>query len=123
MYKVKIIKSFSSAHYLPNYKGSCESLHGHNWKVEVIASTKDIDSSGMVIDFRKLKQITASAIETLDHKCLNDLTYFKQNVPSSETIARYLFGQIEEQLPKERNLEEVRVWETENSCASYSRKI
>lgn len=123
MYKVKIIKSFSSAHYLPNYKGSCESLHGHNWKVEVTALSEDIDSSGMVIDFRKLKRITASAIKTLDHKCLNDLVYFKQNSPSSEVIARYLFDQIEKQLPKGKGLEEVRVWETENSCASYSRKI
>ncbi len=121
MYKAKIIKSFSSAHYLPHYKGSCESLHGHNWKVEVEVCSKKLDRSGMVIDFRKLKKITGSVIERLDHQCLNDLDFFKEKAPSSETIAQYIFKEIEKQIPQSRHLERVKVWETETSSASYSR--
>ncbi|MCF7916720.1 MAG: 6-carboxytetrahydropterin synthase QueD [Candidatus Omnitrophica bacterium] len=120
MYKVKIIKSFSSAHYLPEYRGSCEALHGHNWKVEVVVATKNLDSSGMVIDFRKLKKITEAVISELDHSCLNDLSYFKKNPPSSEKIAQYLYEKLSLQLPQNCKLHEVMVWETENSCATYS---
>lgn len=120
MYKVKIIKSFSSAHYLPEYKGSCEALHGHNWKVEVVVAAKKLDSSGMVIDFRKLKKITEAAISELDHSCLNDLQYFKDNPPSSEKIAQYIYEKLSLQLPQNSRLHEIMVWETENSCAAYS---
>ncbi|MDO9070229.1 MAG: 6-carboxytetrahydropterin synthase, partial [Deltaproteobacteria bacterium] len=35
MYEVKIVTQFAAAHRLENFKGKCESLHGHNWKVEV----------------------------------------------------------------------------------------
>ncbi len=120
MYKVKITKSFSAAHYLPYYKGSCESLHGHNWKVEVVVSGEELDSSSMVIDFRKLKKITLSVIEKLDHKCLNELEFFNEKAPSSETIAFYIYEEIKQQLPKNRHLDEVKIWETESSSASYS---
>ncbi len=120
MYKVKIIKSFSSAHYLPQYKGSCEALHGHNWKVEVVVSRQKLDNSGMVIDFRKLKKITGDVLAELDHSCLNDLDYFKNNPPSSEKIAQYIYEKISRQLPKDSKLHEVKVWETDNSGATYS---
>lgn len=121
MYKVKIIKSFSSAHYLAQYKGSCESLHGHNWKVEVVVLSEKLDNLGMVIDFRKLKKITNLAIKRLDHKCLNDLEYFKANTPSSENIARYIYNEVSKKMPENCQLDKVRVWETDNSCASYSK--
>lgn len=121
MYRVKVIKSFSSAHYLPNYKGSCEALHGHNWKVEVVVSSECLSNSGMVFDFRKLKQIVTTALNELDHKCLNELDFFKSNPPSSETIACYIFNKIEKKIPEGRCLEKVEVWETETSSASYSK--
>lgn len=120
MYKVKIIKSFSSAHYLPNYRGSCETLHGHNWKVEVLVSAQELNSSAMVIDFRKLKEITSSVIGRLDHRCLNDLDFFQNNSPSSEVIARYIFDEIKKKLPANRQLDAIWVWENENSAAVYS---
>ncbi|MFO8052449.1 MAG: 6-carboxytetrahydropterin synthase QueD [Candidatus Omnitrophota bacterium] len=122
MYKVKIFKSFSSAHYLAQYKGSCESLHGHNWKVEVVVESEKLNGLGMVIDFRQLKKITGLVIEELDHKCLNDLEYFKVNTPSSEIIAQYIYEKINKQLPQNCQLDKVRVWETDNSCATYSNK-
>ncbi|MCF7873425.1 MAG: 6-carboxytetrahydropterin synthase QueD [Candidatus Omnitrophica bacterium] len=122
MYKVKIIKSFSSAHYLAQYKGSCESLHGHNWKVEVVVQSEELNDLGMVMDFRQLKKITVSIIEKLDHKCLNDLEYFKINTPSSEKIAQYIYEKVSQKLPQDCQLDEVKVWETDNSCATYSKK-
>lgn len=119
MHKAKIISHFSAAHSLRGYKGKCEALHGHNWKVEVMVSASKLNSLGMVIDFSELKKITTGVLEELDHKYLNDFAYFKENNPSSEQIARYIFVKLKA-LISNCKLEEVRVWETETSCAFYT---
>jgi len=121
MYKVKIIKQFSAAHSLDNYKGKCEALHGHNWKVEVLASSLKLNSSGMVVDFSDLKKATSNVLEELDHCHLNEIVYFKEHNPSSEEIAKYIFDKLKDEITvKGCKLEEIRVWETETSCAIYS---
>ena len=130
MYKVKIISRFSAAHSLRNYKGKCEALHGHNWRVEVLVSSLKLNSSGMVIDFIDLKKITSNALEELDHHHLNELDYFsakggsasggKGHNPSSEEIAKYIFNKLKDEITaKGCKLEKVRVWETDTSCAVY----
>ena len=120
MHKVEITTYFSSAHFLRGYKGKCESLHGHNWKVVVLVSSKELKSDGMVIDFSQLKKITNAALVELDHKNLNDLEYFKEYNPSSENIAKYIYIKLKQEIvSKGCALEEIRVWETENSCAIY----
>jgi len=120
MYKIKIITSFSAAHFLRNYKGKCENLHGHNWKVEVCLISASLNQSGMVMDFSKLKIITNKVLADLDHKTLNNLAPFKRSNPSSEEIAKYLFIKLRQKISaKKCNLYEVRVWETDNACASY----
>ena len=120
MYKVKIISQFSAAHSLRNYKGKCETLHGHNWKVEVLTSSLKLNSSGMVMDFSDLKKITSNVLEELDHRHLNELDYFTTHNPSSEEIAKYIFDKLKEPITvKGCKLEEIRVWETDSSCAVY----
>ncbi|MBU1112491.1 MAG: 6-carboxytetrahydropterin synthase QueD [Candidatus Omnitrophica bacterium] len=124
MYKVKVLSNFSAAHFLRNYKGKCENLHGHNWKVEVVVASLKLNSLGMVMDFSDLKKLTKNMLEELDHACLNDLEYFSakggKHNPSSEEIARYIFDKLKT-LIAEKNcqLEEILVWETESSCATY----
>jgi len=120
MYKAKIIRQFSAAHSLRNYKGKCEALHGHNWKVEVLVSSLKLNSSGMVMDFSDLKRLTSNVLEGLDHCHLNELDYFKEHNPSSEEIARYIFTKLKEEISTRGcKLEEIRVWETDSSCAVY----
>lgn len=122
MYKVKIISHFCAAHSLREYKGKCENLHGHNWKVEALVSSLRLDSCGMVMDFSDLKKILNCVLEKLDHKHLNDLSYFTKVNPSSEELARYIFNELKPLIPKSQcKLEEIRVWETEGSCAIYKK--
>lgn len=56
MYKIKIEANFSSAHNLRGYRGRCEDLHGHNWRVELAAASPKLDKTGMVMDFKHLKR-------------------------------------------------------------------
>ena len=121
MYKIKVQTQFSAAHFLRNYKGKCESLHGHNWRIEVLVSSEGLSSSGMVMDFSELKKMTNDVIEILDHKNLNELDYFGKHNPSSEEIANYIFLRLKEGIASYNcKLDEVRVWETDSSCASYT---
>jgi 6-pyruvoyltetrahydropterin/6-carboxytetrahydropterin synthase len=121
VYKIKIITQFSAAHFLRNYKGKCESLHGHNWKVEAVIGSAKLDKAGMVMDFSDLKAATNGIIDKLDHKQINEIDYFRENNPSSEVIARFIFDRLKLILDND-NLKviEVNVWETDTSCASYS---
>lgn len=116
MYKVKVEAGFSAAHNLRGYKGKCEDLHGHNWKVEIAVEKSKLDKIGMVVDFRLLKEALNAFLEQFDHKYLNEIPYFKKINPTSENIAKYIFDGIK---PKISGLKTVTVWESENSSACY----
>jgi len=120
VYEVKIISEFNSAHRLRNYKGKCENLHGHNWRVEVGVSSPGLDANGFVIDFIDLKKITNDFLKKLDHKVLNSLSFFKRKNPSAEHIAQLIFREVSKKLPRGLSLKNVAVWETGANCAIYS---
>ena len=119
MFTVKITSNFSSAHNLRGYKGKCEDLHGHNWRVEVSAGSEQLDNIGMVVDFKVLKEELKSIMSDLDHKYLNDLDYFKEFNPTSENIARYIYEKMSAKRP-DIKVRAVTVWETDTSSATYS---
>ncbi len=121
MYKLKIIDNFSSAHQLNGYQGKCEALHGHNWKVEVEAGGEELDSIGLLMDFKDLKQLVRTVTEKLDHRLLNEV--LKEINPTSELIAKYIYSELKNRFPSQVSLVSVTVWESENSCAVYSEQV
>ena len=120
MYTIKVRSNFSGAHNLREYKGKCEELHGHNWHVEVVASAKDLDKAGMVVDFKELKELLDKTLAGLDHKYLNEVDQFKKVNPTSENIARYIYETVSKEKP-DLKINEVTVWETDTSSATYSK--
>jgi len=120
MFEVKIVTQFAAAHRLENFYGKCESLHGHNWKVEVFLAGKDLDATGLLLDFGVVKARTKEVLEEIDHKYLNELAAFQDRNPSSENLAFYLFGRLEAMFTDDRvKVCRVNVWESDTSCASY----
>jgi len=118
MFEVKVTGTFSASHRLRGYKGKCESLHGHNWKVEVVASSRTLNRLGMVEDFCRLKKVLGETLRALDHRDLNAVPYFRKKNPTSENIAYFVFCSFKKKAPR-INLARVCVWETEPSCATY----
>lgn len=120
MFELKIITQFAAAHRLREFKGKCEQLHGHNWKVEVFIQADQLDAAGLVRDFGEIKALTHEVLNGLDHQYLNELSPFQEENPSSEHIARYLFHQLSRRLNDERaQVSKISVWESDTSCATY----
>ena len=120
MYEVKIVTQFAAAHRLENFYGKCESLHGHNWKVEVFLVGKALDSAGLLLDFGVVKARTKEVLEEIDHKYLNELDAFRDRNPSSENLACYLYERLGAIFKDDRvKVCRVNVWESDTSCASY----
>lgn len=137
MYGVKTEASFDSAHFLSDYYGKCENLHGHRWRVEVMLAQEqlreDATMRDMVVDFAVFKQAVRALVRTLDHTFLVEegtlapatiaalesegfaLTLLPFRT-TAENLARYIFDELSAQgLP----VAEVEVDETPNNRAFY----
>src|SRR5678816_2917820 len=121
MYEVMIEEELSAAHALRGYRGKCENLHGHNWKVEVYVRGEQLDNVGMLVDFKALKSATRRVMKYLDHQNLNELKPFDNEInPSSEHLAGFILHHIASQMNNEQaKVYKVRVWETSTSSATY----
>ena len=139
MFEVRVETDFAAAHFLKDYNGKCENLHGHNYKVYAHVKGSVLNEGGMLLDFSCLKNALRAVTKKLDHTNLNDLRdsngndIFMQN-PSAERIAYYIFNEILSELQaqginlkKQEALKEgvmpylyaVDVFETDTSRARY----
>jgi len=122
MYEVTVESGFSSGHYLRNYQGKCENPHGHNYKVRLTLRGSSLDATGLLLDFKLLKQVMRPVIDRIDHQMLNDLEPFIELNPSAENIARHIFDQTAKQLlpsPNGAGIASITVWETDMTAATY----
>lgn len=117
MYTVRVEADFSAAHYLTEFYGKCENLHGHNYRLRAFARGDVLDKAGMLVDFGVLKGALRRVADSLDHRSLNDVPEFK-NSPSAERIARYVFEAMLADVPG-LPLCAVEVFETATSMARY----
>lgn len=122
MYELTVSGHFSAAHHLRGYRGKCENLHGHNWKIEALVSSEDLDKTGMALDFTILKKGLRAVLALLDHRDLNKIPYFQKKNPSAENIARFIFEHLKNRFKPHKNvkLKKVTAWESPNSSAAYS---
>ncbi|MCF6159258.1 MAG: 6-carboxytetrahydropterin synthase QueD [wastewater metagenome] len=119
MFELIIETDFSAAHNLRGYKGQCENLHGHNWKVQVVLKAEKLNSIGMVMDFREVKEIAEDIIMRFDHAYLNDLPDFKVLNPTTENLSRILYNELKNRLPAGISVGRVTTWESDRCGAVY----
>jgi 6-pyruvoyltetrahydropterin/6-carboxytetrahydropterin synthase len=120
-FEVMIERNFSSAHQLRGYRGKCENLHGHNYKIEIYARGRELNQIGLLVDFVELKQAADELVTYLDHKNLNELEPFvtEQN-PSAENLARFCLEKLAAKLNDDRvEIYKVCCFETPTSVATY----
>ena len=137
MYGLKTESAFDSAHFLTDYDGKCENLHGHRWRVVVCIEQEQLQAQGeardMVIDFADFKKVVRALADELDHTfiveegslsdatlaCLRDESFRLYMVPfrtTSENLARFFCERLQEQgFP----VSQIDMYETPNNCAIY----
>ncbi|MSO20322.1 MAG: 6-carboxytetrahydropterin synthase QueD [Acidobacteria bacterium] len=134
MYQVWVEESFAAAHQLRGYRGKCENLHGHNYKVRVTLEGPALNSIGLLCDFKELKDALHGAVKKVDHTFLNELAPFDVLNPSAENIAKYFYDEVARSMsagPSEElkginppsapcRVREVTVWEADITTATYS---
>jgi len=123
MYTINVRSHYDAAHFIRDYNGKCERLHGHRYEVEMALAFDDLGKGGMAYDFSEAKRYLREVTDGLDHQNLNDLSAFAGLETSAENQARYIFDSLKSRLGEvSENLLFVRVWETPNQWAQYSER-
>jgi 6-pyruvoyltetrahydropterin/6-carboxytetrahydropterin synthase len=123
MYILNVKSHYDSAHFLRDYHGKCERLHGHRYEVEAGLAFDELGAGGMAYDFSEAKRRLGEITGELDHQNLNDLPAFREHETSAENQARYIFEQLRARLGEDgEHVLYVRVWETPNQWAQYSER-
>jgi len=120
MFELMVDTTFAAAHRLRGYKGKCEQMHGHNWKVQAHVVAEKLNDIDIAIDFHDLKELLNEVITPLDHSFLNDIFPFTEKNPSSENIAKWIYDSLNKKLSDEHvQVSAVTVWESETAAATY----
>jgi 6-pyruvoyltetrahydropterin/6-carboxytetrahydropterin synthase len=120
MYQVSVEGHFDAAHYLRDYGGKCENLHGHRFKVVVSLKATKLNKIGLAYDFVELKRHLGEVLVRFDHTSLNDVPPFDEINPSSENIAVTVYEQLKGRFSGGVTLSRVDVWESPESRVTYS---
>ncbi len=120
MYELTVEVAFSAAHQLRGYKGNCENVHGHNWRVQINVVAERLNEIDIAMDFRDLKKVAREVVAPLDHVFLNDVFPFTEKNPSSENIAKWIFDSLKKKINDDIvRVAAVTVWESDSASASY----
>src|SRR5258708_3139651 len=120
MFQVSVEETFSAGHALRGYRGKCENLHGHNYRVRVTLEGAQLDSIGLLVDFTRLKQVTGEIMSGLYHQSMNELDPLKPVNPWAENGENFFYDEVTgklKDLPRGARVKDVVLWETDKSRA------
>lgn len=121
-FTVRVEARFESAHYLREYRGISEPLHGHSYKVEadLIAQGGGVDEDAIAVDFVAAKKHLESLAKRLDYGCINDVEPFTTINPSAENIAAWFARELQQAVSGEDALVvAVTIWEGPVNSVTY----
>src|SRR5438128_3024328 len=113
-FSVRVEARFEAAHFLREYRGISEPLHGHSYKVEAELAARGggVDDDAIAVDFVSAKRKLEALAKRLDYGCINDVAPFTDINPSAENIARWCHGELSAAVADEDALvRAVTVWE------------
>jgi 6-pyruvoyltetrahydropterin/6-carboxytetrahydropterin synthase len=101
--------------------GSEEPVHHHNWIVTADVSSGELDRMGLVVDFRRLREMVDNIVADFDNIRLEKLDFFRQNNSSAEAVARYIYEKLEPKLTGGLNLNHITVVEQPGCSAKFTK--
>jgi 6-pyruvoyltetrahydropterin/6-carboxytetrahydropterin synthase len=122
MFKISVQRQFVARHQLNLPDGSTERAHEHNWLITAELSRAKLSQAGFVMNFEDLKELLEEITAEFENKSLNEHNYFRQNNPSAEQVAKYIYDKLAAVLPAEVKLEFIEVQEQPGCRAKYHQK-
>jgi len=120
MYLISIERHFDAAHYLRDYQGKCENLHGHRYVVVAKVKASHLNEIGLAFDFTVLEKKLDEILSRFDHTCLNDDPPFDKINPSAENIASTIYDDLKPLLTEAPvSLDCIEVYESPDSWVTY----
>ena len=124
MFEVTVEQTFAAGHALREYKGKCENVHGHNYRVQVTVEGERLNRIGLLVDFVELKRVVREIIGYLDHQFINDLEPFTVINPSAENMAKFFYDEVTRRMDlvgaeTPARISQLKIWETDTSIAVY----
>jgi 6-pyruvoyltetrahydropterin/6-carboxytetrahydropterin synthase len=121
MYTITVETHIDAAHYLREYQGKCENLHGHRYKIVAKISADKLNDIGLAYDFTVLKKHLNDICDHYDHTCLNDVPPFDKINASSENLAATIYKELKKKLNKDPvTLVAIEAWETPTQGVTYT---
>jgi 6-pyruvoyltetrahydropterin/6-carboxytetrahydropterin synthase len=95
-YTIRVEARFESAHFLREYRGISEPLHGHSYKVEaeLAGSGGGVDGDDIAVDFVSAKKKLEALAGKLDYACINEVAPFDDVNPTAENIAAWFHREL-----------------------------
>ena len=119
MFTISVERHFRASHQLTLPDGSKEPAHNHDWVVTASLSSERLNNMGVVMDFRVLQEMIDKTVAGFDNAALESISYFQQNNPSAENVARYIYEKLRIELPEGVKLRNVRVVEEPGCSAKF----
>lgn len=115
MYTITKQFAFSASHVLDHLPDGhpCARLHGHNYVVELVLQSSELNRDGFVRDYNELLPFKDFIDEKLDHRHLDDAI---DGPSTAENLARFLYKFARGMWPE---VAAVRVSETPKTWAEY----
>jgi 6-pyruvoyltetrahydropterin/6-carboxytetrahydropterin synthase len=123
-FTVRVEARFEAAHFLREYRGISEPLHGHSYKVEaeLAGAGGGLDRDAIAVDFVSAKRKLEVLAKKLDYGCINDVAPFDSINPSAENIARWFHDELSRAVADERAIvTAVTIWEGPVNSVTYRR--
>lgn len=121
-YSVRVEARFEAAHFLRQYRGISEPLHGHSYKVEAELSARGggVDGDAIAVDFVSAKRKLDALAKKLDYVCINDVAPFTEVNPSAENIASWFHRELSAAVADENaQVSSVTIWEGPVNSVTY----
>ncbi len=120
MYTVIIEQTFAAVHSVRLPGGLIEQPHSHDWVVQAAVNAQRLDENGFAIEFIYFRNLLEKVLQTLKDKNLNELDCFEPNMPTTETVCKYVYNNLKKSLPLGVSLEYTLVQEAEGCYVKYN---
>jgi len=120
-FTVRVEARFEAAHFLREYRGISEPLHGHSYKVEAELAGKGggVDADAIAVDFVSAKRKLEGLAKKLDYGCINDVAPFDAINPSAENIAQWFHRELSHAIANEGIVNAITLWEGPVNSVTY----